>query len=287
MKRIFIFVLVLMAGAGLIVQCGGGGGGNGGPDLAGTWTGTGWSALEPLMVAENLASEPQVVFPACPTQDGFVTIDLVMESDGTPSDLTICGESIDAYFDTSVIGEVDQTNFGDNLMWLVFSDSEDDLFEGSVVLDESGDYIIIYFWEATEPWGDVFFGVLQKTETMLAFSELSMVGSWSGFTVDFWEEDYIYFDKSSPLNITLTQNNSLALTGTDPDGFSLAGTVTMDDTDFGYVEGTVDIVGEEVQFIMDYGFRSLDNEFFGALIYPEFMPLEWSIIAVRNQEILE
>ena len=122
MKRMFIFALVLISAVGLVVQCGGGGGSSR-PDLAGTWTGTGWSDLEPLMQPGSLEAVPQVVFPLCPTVDGYVTIDLVLDSDGNPSDLTICGDSIDDYMGTGVTGVIDQTNFGDNLMWLVFSET--------------------------------------------------------------------------------------------------------------------------------------------------------------------
>ena len=288
MRRGFIIALVLMSAVGLIVHCGGGGSSSR-PDLAGTWTGTGWTALEPLMQAGSLAAEPLVIFPPCPTIDGYASIDLVMDSDGTPSDLTICGQSIDVYMDTSISGVVDQTNFGSNLMWLVFSETAtgSERFEGSVVLDDSSDYAVIYFWESTEPYDDVFFGVLQRTTPMLAISELGMVGSWSGFTVDFWEDTSIHFTKDSPLDATLTSANSLALTGTDPDGYSLTGLLSMEDTDFGYVEGTIDIVGEELQYIVDSGFPSLDGEFFGALLYSESIPDEWSIIGLRKQEVLE
>jgi hypothetical protein len=288
MKRIFIFALVMVSAVGLIVHCGGGGGSSR-PDLAGTWEGTGWSALEPLMQPGSLEAVPQVVFPPCPTVDGYVTIDLVLDSDGNPSDFTICGDSIDDYMGTGVTGVVDQTNFGDNLIWFVFSEtiSGDELFEGSVVLDDSSDYAVIYFWESTKPFDDVFIGVLQRTTSRFSFSEKGMVGSWSGFTVDFEEDVDIFFEKFSPLDITLSVENSLALTGTDPDGFTLDGSLSMDDTDFGYVEGTIDIVGEELQFILDSGFPSLDGEFFGALIYSESFPDEWSVIGLRKQVVVE
>jgi len=285
MRGKIVFVLVLMSAVGLIVHCGGGGGSSR-PDLAGTWTGTGWADLPAVQVAASQEAEPQIMLPPCPSAEGNVRIELVMETNGTPSDLLICEKSIDFYFGTGVSGVVDQTNFKQNVIWLVFSETatQDGLFAGSVVLDNSKDYAVVYFWDVNTDQ-DFFLGTLQRTETVLSYSEAGMAGPWSGISVDFEELGDIFFDKNAPLDVTLSVDNSLALTGTDPDGFSLAGSLTMLDTDYGDVQGTVVAAGKYTYDV--YGFPSRDGEFFGAYLESESFPNEWSIIGLRRQVILE
>ena len=283
MRRKLILVLIVISALGLIVHCGGGSSTPSFPSLAGTWTGSAWVGDLPVGPrAASLEAVPQVILPPCPTIDGFADIELVMASDGTPTDLLICAQSVNDLLDTSVSAVVDQVDASENVLWVTFSAAAtgSDLYAGGLVLDDSANYATVFFWDAiTEE--DIIFGVLQRTTEVLPFSEAAMVGSWSGITVDFEEiGDDIFYEKFSPLDMTLSDANSLAISGTDPDGFPFAGISSMADTVYGYFEGSI---AAELDLSLE-GFVSPDGEFFGGSV-EEFdgSGLEWSIINMRKQ----
>jgi hypothetical protein len=298
MRKEIYLVLALLLAAGLIVHCGG----NGGldiPSLEGTWGGSGW--VDPGVFgprAAQLGAEPLVV---CPTAEGFAPLELETDEEGNPNDLLVCGQSIQSIIGTFT-AEVDQADFEENVLFVVFTTSAtgDTVFTGGLVLDNSFDYAVLFLWD--EAGDDVLSGVLQRSDTpvpvgaraeLLAFSEAGLEGSWSGFVVDFEDDgEFIYYEKNSPLDVTLTVDNSLSLTGTDPDGLSLIGTLNLVDAVYGAVAGTIQAflppgVTAEPEILIDFtveGFQSPDGQFFGAQSYSEFFPFEWSIIALRLQD---
>jgi hypothetical protein len=203
----------------------------------------------------------------------------------------ICGESIESILETSVNAEVDQADFSENVVWVLFTTptTGKDLYGGALVLDNSADYATLFLWDAQTD-EDLFLGVIQRTTGNVGYSEPAMEGSWSGIAVWFEEfMDTIDYNKESPLDVTLSQGSSLVLTGTDPDGMPLSGSVSMEDTDYGYVEGIITALVDDFEVDFDLeGFVSPDGEFFGAAIEEqEGSGFEWTIIGLRKQEVLE
>jgi len=285
MRKEFILVMISLLSLGLILHCGGSSSVDlpDLPDLAGTWEGTAWVDPGVFPIVENGTGIPGgavTLGPACPSPDGFVDLELITDAEGDPTDLLICGHSVDSVLDTGITAMVDEADIDNGILWVQFNASAtgEEIFYGGLFLDDSLDYAYFLLWDDVD---DVVIAVVQRFPvTTPDYSESAMAGVWSGSSVYIDDSEWTW-TKGSPLDVTLAEGGSLALTGTDPDGMSLTGIVNRADPNYGYTYGNVDILSMEIRYNLD-GVESPDGEFFGGQLWNEASD-DWIVIMMRRQ----